>query len=691
MADERLMKIRNIGIAAHIDAGKTTITERVLYYTGKTYKMGEVHDATAAMDFDPEEQARGITIHSAATTCPWKGFTINLIDTPGHVDFTAEVERSLRILDGCVAVFCGIGGVEAQSETVWRQADRYGVPRLAFINKLDRVGSDYGRVVHQMESMLGAPAMPIQMPIGIEADFRGIVDLVEMKAHFYRNDMGTDIEIAEVPEEMREEAEVARQALIEVVAEFDEHLMDKYVHDHEVAAEDIKRAIRKGVLSSRLVPALCGSALKNKGVQLLLDAVLDYLPSPLDRGVVKAQVTDKRGETREVEIKPDESGPLAALVFKISADSHGDLYWLRLYSGTFKVPARVLNATRDLKENISRIWRMHADERIREDVALPGDIIAVVGLKESVTGDTICDTRRPLLLEKIQFPKTVISMAIEPRRTVDRQRLGEVLKILAREDPTFEYHVNPETGQLIIAGMGELHLEVLKNRMLRDFKVEANVSKPRVAYRETVRKSVEAEGRFVRQTGGRGQYGHVVLRVEPFKGDPGGPPVLFVDKSKGGVVPRQFMPAVEQGVMDSASAGIISGFPLIDIKVTLLDGSYHDVDSSEVAFQAAASIALRRAVEDAGIVLLEPIMRLEVVVPNEYFGDITADLMSRRAVIKDTELRDKIRVIKAAVPLARMFGYATAIRSLSQGRASYAMEPSRYAPVPEEIAKTVLA
>jgi elongation factor G len=691
MSTTELQKIRNIGITAHIDAGKTTVTERILYYAGKTYKMGEVHDGTAVMDFDPEEQQRGITIHAAATTLPWKGATINLIDTPGHVDFTIEVERSLRVLDGAVVVFCGVGGVEAQSETVWRQADRYGVPRLAFVNKLDRVGADWERVVQEIRRHLHAGAVPVQLPIGQGADFGGVIDLVRQRAVYYRNELGTQFDETPIPTDMRDAVAAAREELIGKAGEFDDRLLEQYVHGREVTVEELKLAIRKGCIKVALVPILCGSALKNKGIQLLMDAAIDYLPSPLDRGAVKGHEVTRRGENVEVQVEPDPEGPFAALVFKIAADAHGDLHWIRIYRGTLKTGTRVLNPARGVKENATRIWRMHAEERIREEEACAGDIVAIVGLKESVTGDTLCDTRHPVTMEKIGIPKTVISMAIEPRTSDDRQRLGEVLQVLAREDPTFEYRVDAETGQTIIAGMGELHLEVLKNRMLRDFKLDAKVGRPRVAYRETIRGKAEAEGRFIRQTGGHGQYGVVEIRVEPRPSrDLEEEAVTFVSRVKGGAVPEEFIGDVERGVRDAAAAGIATGYPLIDIKVTLLDGKSHDTDSSEVAFEAAGSLALQAAVEKVGVYLLEPIMRLQVVAPNEYFGDITADLMSRRAEISATELKITTRVITAIVPLASMFGYATAVRSLTQGRATYSMEPSHYAVVPDDVAKTVL-
>jgi elongation factor G len=691
MADSDLSNTRNIGVAAHIDAGKTTVTERILYYAGKTYKMGEVHEGTAVMDFDPEEQQRGITIHAAATTLPWRGKTINLIDTPGHVDFTIEVERSLRVLDGCIVVFCSVGGVEAQSETVWRQADRYGVPRLAFINKVDRVGADWERVLDEIQSHLHAGAVPIQLPIGSGNGFEGIVDLVRMRAFYFRNDLGTKIEETDVPEDLRPMAELAREDLIERAAEFCDHLLERYVGEHVVEVDELASAIRAGCVQSKLIPVLCGSALRNKGVQLLMDAVCDYLPSPLDKGAVIGHEPLKHGGLQEARIEPDPDGPFVGLVFKISADSHGDLHWVRVYRGRLKTGSRVLNMGRDKKENVQRIWRMHAGERIREDAVWAGDIVALVGLRHSFTGDTLSDTHHPVVLEKMGIPKTVIAMAIEPRTSEDRQHLGEVLAVLEREDPTFEHRVDAETGQTLIAGMGELHLEVLVHRMLRDFRLDVKVGKPRVSYRETIRGAAEAEGRFIRQTGGHGQFGVVHLRVEPRpSGDLEVEAVSFDVDIKGGAIPQEFIPSIERGVRDAAAAGIVTGYPLIDISITLTDGKYHDVDSSEIAFEAAARMALQQAVEKAGVRLLEPIMRLQVVAPNEYFGDVSADLMSRRAEIQGTELRGTTRVITALVPLAAMFGYATTVRSLTQGRATYSMEPSHYAIVPDGVAKAVL-
>jgi len=691
MTTEALSKTRNIGIAAHIDAGKTTVTERVLYYAGKTYKIGEVHDGTAVMDYDPEEQQRGITIHAAATTLPWHGHTINLIDTPGHVDFTVEVERSLRVLDGAVVVFCGVGGVEAQSETVWRQADRYGVPRIAFVNKLDRVGSDFEAVVRQMRDRLHPGAVPVQLPVGAAEAFEGIIDLVRMRAFYYRNDLGTRIEETDVPAPMRPAAEHAREELIAAAADFCDHLMERYLEEHTVDAEALTSAVRTGCLQGGLVPVLCGSALKNKGIQLLMGAVCDYLPSPLDRGAVLGHQADKRGNVQEVSIDPDPDGPFVGLVFKIAADAHGDLHWVRIYRGRISPGTRVLNSTRDRKENVQRIWRMHAEERIREDKAAAGDIVALVGLKDASTGDTLSDTRHPVVLERMGVPKTVISMAVEPGTSEDRQRLGEVLATLAREDPTFESYVDHETGQTLIAGMGELHLEVLVHRMLRDYDLRVAVGRPRVSYRETIREAVQAEGRFVRQTGGRGQFGVIKIRVDPRPGgDLEADPLDFVWEVKGGAVPQEFAGPVESGVRDAAASGIMTGYPLIDVTVRVLDGQYHEVDSSEVAFEVAGRLALERAVEKAGVRLLEPIMRLEVVAPNEYFGEVSADLVARRAEIRDTHLRGTSRVITAMVPLAEMFGYATTVRSLTQGRATYSMEPSHYAVVPDRVAEELM-
>ncbi|MBN2583407.1 MAG: elongation factor G [Planctomycetes bacterium] len=685
MDNSSLIKVRNIGIMAHIDAGKTTVSERILYYTGKTYKIGEVHEGTAVMDFDPEEQARGITIHSAATTCPWKGHTINLIDTPGHVDFTAEVERSLRVLDGAVAVFCGVAGVEPQSETVWRQADRYKIPRLVFVNKLDRVGADFHRVVNDVAQRLKANPVPVMLPLTTGNDIWGFVDLVEMKAYRYVEQTGAKFEETDFEGDKHMEAEMEREHLIEKVSEYDDELMHAYLDHTPISAEMIRRAIRTGTVGGKVQPVLCGSALKNRGIQPLLDAVLSYLPSPLDVGSYKAH--SPKDENEIIEIRPDGGEPFAGLAFKITSDQHGDLTWIRIYSGTLRAGTRVLNVNRDRKEIVSRLWKMHADERIRQDVAGAGDIVAAVGPKETVTGDTLCDAKRPVLLERMHFPQTVISMSIEPRSTAEKERLGDVLRILAREDPTFQYRVDSETGQTIVAGMGELHLEVLKHRMLRDFNVDARVGTPRVAYRETIKSTVEKGGRFIRQTGGHGQYAVVRLKVEPFKNPDDDDPITFVNAIKQGAIDGKYVGSVEEGVREAAQSGVVSGYPLIDIKVTLLDGQDHPEDSSDIAFEAAGAIALRAAVEQAGIVLLEPLMKVEIVTPNEFFGDITADLMSRRATITNSDVRNELRIIDAQVPLAEMFGYATVVRGATQGRASYSMEPDVYAPVPQKVAE----
>lgn len=677
--------IRNIGIMAHIDAGKTTVSERMLYYTGKTYKIGEVHEGTAVMDFDPEEQARGITISAAATSFIWKDHRINLIDTPGHVDFTAEVERSLRVLDGAVAVFCGVGGVEAQSETVWRQADRYKVPRLVFINKMDRPGADYQRVLNEVRQRLGGNALAIHRPVTENGEIVGFIDFVEMKYYHYIEDVGKRFEERPMSDELREEAEMEHEHIVESVSDFDDDLMHAYLDHTGITTEMIRRAIRKGTLAGKLNPVLGGSALKNRCIQPLLDSVIRYLPSPQD--VPPYQAIDVDDHTKVRELKAETDAPFAGLAFKITSDQHGDLTWIRVYSGTLKAGTRVLNTTQGKKEIVSRLWRMDAGERIREDSVTAGDIIAAVGLKDTSTGDTLTDMKHPLLLERMHFPRTVISMSVEPASSAEKDRMGEVLAILAREDPTFQYKTDPETGQTIISGMGELHLEILTKRMLRDFRLDARVGRPRVAYRETIRRQVEAEHRFVRQTGGRGQFAVVKLVVEPFQNEEEpDETVTFVNAIKQGVIPRQYIPSVERGVRDAASSGIVSGYPLIDIKVTLIDGKDHPVDSSELAFEAAGSMALRDAVEKVGVTMLEPLMKVEVLTPNEFFGDVTGDLMSRRATVTSTDMRGNLRVIHAQAPLAEMFGYATVIRGLSQGRASYTMEPDIYAPVPEQVA-----
>ncbi len=686
MAD--LSTIRNIGIAAHIDAGKTTVSERVLYYTGKTYKMGEVHDGTAVMDSDEEEQKRGITIYAAATTCPWKGYTINLIDTPGHVDFTVEVERSLRVLDGAVAVFDSKEGVEAQSETVWRQAEKYHVPRLCFLNKMDRPGADFRMCLRTIRERLDAHPVMLQVPIVRDQQFVGLVDLVALVAVFYHGeDLGATFTEEPIPADMADIAAEFRHELLETVADFDEQLMDDYVHGREPDVAVVRRAIRAGTIALRLHPVLLGSALKYQGVQRLLDAVCSYLPSPTE---VVAPVGKHPETGEEIACPVDPDGPLAGLVFKIVADKHGDLYYVRLYSGRLKSGSRIWLPNRRRKENVTRIWEMHAQTRIRREDAVAGDIVAIVGPKEALTGDTLCTEKRPILLETIEFPETVISMSIEPRMSADKGKLADALASLAREDPTFTRRMNDETGQLLISGMGELHLEVITHRLTRDLGLDVRVGTPRVAYKETVTRAAEAEGKFIRQTGGRGQYGHVVLRVEPHQHAPGEPPVLFETEVFGGSVPREYWSAVEGGVREQAASGVLANYPLINIKVTLLDGSYHEVDSSELAFSQAGAIALRNAVMQANPVLLEPVMKLEAVTPEEYIGVVNADLSSRRAAITRSTSRGRTMVIDADVPLSEMFGYATALRSLTQGRASYALEPRAYQQVPSELSRQLL-
>ncbi len=684
-----LNKLRNIGIMAHIDAGKTTVTERILYFAGRTYKIGEVHDGTAVMDYLSEEQKRGITITSAVTTFEWSQHTINLIDTPGHVDFTIEVERSLRVLDGAVAVFCGVGGVEAQSETVWRQADRYNVPRLCFINKLDRIGADFERVIADITARLHAHLAVLQLPIGWGDDFCGQVDLIRQRAIFYDPDrIATKLRIEAVPAELTEQTARARHDLIEAAAEHDESLMEKYVHEEHISEADIVSAVRKGTVSGKLYPVLCGSALKHMGTRPLLDAVVDYLPSPLDLPPVTGP-EDRKSE-KLIERRPADDEPFSALVFKITSDQHGDLNFIRIYSGKIKAGTRVLNSTQNKKENISRIWAMHAKERTARKEASTGDIVAAVGLKVSNTGDTLCDTRNPIILERLDFPEPVITMSIEPRSGADKERLMDALNMLRREDPSFEYRFEGETGQTTISGMGELHLEILRNRLVHDMGLQIRVGRPRVAYKETIRTSAEAEGRFIRQTGGRGQFGVVVLRLEPHRPSSSEEAITFVDATKGGTVPKEYIPAVEQGVRDAATSGPLAGYPLQNIKVTLLDGRYHPVDSSEISFHRAGSMAFDAAVEKASPVFLEPIMLLQVTAPESYLGVVTSDLNSRRAEIKSAEQRGKYRMVLAKVPLAEMFRYATQLRSLTQGRGTSTMEPHSYAPAPAQVAEQIL-
>lgn len=674
-------KLRNIGIAAHIDAGKTTLTERILFYTGKTYKIGEVHDGTATMDFMEEEQKRGITIAAAATTSFWNDNQVNIIDTPGHVDFTVEVERSLRVLDGAIAVFCGVGGVEAQSETVWRQADRYGVPRICFVNKMDRVGSDFFAVVREIEDKLGAKALPVQLPIGKEQGFVGVVDLIEMEARLYSDvegTLGATFETADVPQDLLAQAREKRDEMVEKIAEESEWLMEKYLNEEEITVSDIKKAIRECTIAIKIIPVLCGSAFKYKGVQPLLDAVSDFLPSPVDLPAVDGDGLNSEGR---ISRRPSNDDPFSALTFKIISDKHGDLYFTRIYSGKLVTGDRVFNPRLNKKELVSRIFKIHADNREQVEEAYAGDIVAVIGLKNTVTGDTLCDKENPIVLEKIEFPENVISMAIEPKSDAEKEKLANVLVKLSKEDPSFRSCTDNETGQLIISGMGELHLEVLKNRMLNEFKVDANIGAPKVSYRETIERKVKVEGKFIQQSGGHGQYGHVEIILEPNKGEKA---VEFEDKIVGGKIPKQFIKSVEKGIRSLATSGVSSGFPLINVKVTLVDGSFHQVDSSELAFEAAAAIALKKGVEMAKAVVLEPIMDVDVYVPDQYLGDVLSDLNGRRSKIMDISNRNNLQTIKVEVPLAEMFGYATAIRSLSQGRGNYTMQPLAYMPAPSD-------
>ena len=682
-----LERTRNIGIMAHIDAGKTTTTERILYYTGITYKIGEVHEGTATMDWMVQEQERGITITSAATTCAWRDHRINIIDTPGHVDFTIEVERSLRVLDSAVAVFCSVGGVEPQSETVWRQADKYRVPRIAFINKMDRVGADFFRGVRMIRERLRANAVPIQLPIGKEETFRGVIDLVAMKAVLWDEDtLGARYRTEEIPQEYLAAAEQYREELLEAVADSDERLLEKYLEGQWISEGEIRQAIRKATLDIKIVPVLCGAAFKNKGVQPLLDAVVDYLPAPTDIHPVQGINPNTHAiATRAA----DDKAPFSALAFKIMTDPFvGTLTFMRVYSGTMESGSYVYNSTKGKKERIGRLLKMHANKREDIKEVYAGDIVAAVGLRDSTTGDTLCDESHPIVLEAIEFPAPVISIAIEPKTKADQDKLGISLQKLATEDPSFHVATDRETGQTIISGMGELHLEIIVDRLLREFKVDANVGKPQVAYKETIRRAIEREGKFVRQTGGRGQYGHVELRVEPL---PPGKGFEFVDATKGGVIPREYIPAVERGVRNAMEAGTVAGYPMVDIKATLLDGSYHEVDSSEIAFKIAASMAFKEATSKASPVILEPIMAVEVVVPEDFMGDVIGDLNSRRGKIQGMQARAGAQVIAAQVPLSEMFGYATDLRSMTQGRATFTMQFSHYEPVPQPISEEITA
>jgi elongation factor G len=676
-----LARTRNIGIIAHIDAGKTTVTERILFYTKKIYKLGEVHEGAATMDWMPQEQERGITITAAATTCFWNEHRVNIIDTPGHVDFTMEVERSLRVLDGAVVVFDGVAGVEPQSETVWRQADRYRVPRICFINKLDRTGADYWRCVEMIEDRLGANAVPVQIPIGAEDRFKGVIDLVRMKAILYRDDLGSQIDVAAIPEALEAEARKHREKLVEAVAEMDDALMHKYLEGVELTEEELVRGLRLGTLQYRIVPVLTGSALKNKGIQPMLDAVVDYLPSPLD---VPPVIGEHPTSHAEVLRTVDDSEPFSALAFKIAADPYvGKLAFFRVYSGTLKAGSYILNSTKGRKERIGRILQMHANHREEIDEVYAGDIAAAVGLKETFTGDTLADPSHPVILESMTFPEPVIEVKIEPKTKVDQDKMGLALQRLAEEDPTFRVKTDEESGETLIAGMGELHLDVLVDRMIREFKVAANIGKPQVSYRETIRRLAEGNGRFVRQTGGKGQYGHVVLNLEPLEKGTG---IEFVDKTVGGVIPREYMRAIEHGVRAALETGVYAGYPMVDVRATVFDGSYHEVDSSEMAFKIAASMAVKAAVEKADPAILEPLMRVEVVMPDQFMGDVIGDLNRRRGHVEGMDARGTTQVVRSFVPLSEMFGYATDLRSMTEGRASYSMELSHYAEVPGNLA-----
>jgi elongation factor G len=681
-----LEKTRNIGIIAHIDAGKTTVSERILFYTKKIYKIGEVHEGAATMDWMEQEQERGITITAAATTCFWRDHRINLIDTPGHVDFTVEVERSLRVLDGAVVVFDGVAGVEPQSETVWRQADRYRVPRFCFVNKLDRTGADFWRVVDMIRERLGATAVPVQLPIGNEGGFRGVIDLLEMQAITYGSDLGDQVVVGEVPAELAEQAATWRDKLVEALADLDDEIAHRFLEGETVDAASLRRALRAGTLSAKIIPVLCGSALKNKGVQPMLDAVIEYLPSPLDVPAVVG--TDPRNG-QQVTRHADPAEPFAALAFKIAADPFvGKLAFFRVYSGSLKTGSYVYNATKGQKERIGRLIELHANHREEIEAVSAGDIAAAVGLKTTFTGDTLCDEAKPIILEAITFPEPVIELAVEPKTKADQDKMALALQRLGEEDPTFRVSSDEESGQTRIAGMGELHLEVIVDRMLREFKVQANVGRPQVSYRETIRKPAKGEGRFVRQTGGKGQYGHAVITLEPLERGAG---VQFESKIVGGSVPKEFWKPTEQGIRDALAGGMLAGFPMIDLKTTLIDGSFHEVDSSEMAFKIAGSMAVKDGVSRADAAILEPIMKVEVVAPEDFMGDVIGNLNSKRGHMDGIDERGSSRVIRAHVPLAEMFGYATELRSMTQGRATYSMEFSRYSEVPTNLANELIA
>ena len=670
---------RNIGIMAHIDAGKTTTTERILFYTGKSHKLGETHDGSATMDWMAQEQERGITITSAATTCTWKGHRINIIDTPGHVDFTVEVERSLRVLDGSVTVLCAKGGVEPQSETVWHQADKYGVPRMVYVNKMDIMGADFYNVIRMMEDRLKCNPVPIQLPIGSEDTFKGIIDLVEMKADVYYDDLGKDMRVEEIPEDMMDLAEEYRTKMLEAIADYDEEIMMLYLEGEEIPTDMIKKALRAATLAVKIIPVVCGTSYRNKGVQKLLDAVIDLMPAPTDIEAIKGVTPDGDEETRP----SDDNAPFSALAFKIMTDPYvGRLSFIRVYSGVLNAGTTVLNATKKQRERIGRILQMHANHREDIDCVYSGDIAAVVGLKNSTTGDTLCDMEHPIILESMEFPEPVIRVAIEPKTKAGQEKMGMALVKLAEEDPTFKTYTDEETGQTIIAGMGELHLEIIVDRLLREFKVEANVGAPQVAYKETVRKQVNVDHKYSRQSGGKGQYGHVKITLEPNESGKG---YEFVNSVVGGAIPKEYIPAVDAGIQGAMNTGVLAGYPVVDVKVTLYDGSYHEVDSSEMAFKIAGSMAFKEAMRKADPVLMEPIMKVSVIVPEDYMGDVIGDLNSRRGQIQGMEARGAAQQIDAFVPLSEMFGYATDLRSRSQGRGQYTMEPSHYTEVPKSI------
>ena len=680
-----LDKTRNIGIMAHIDAGKTTTTERILYYTGVNYKLGETHEGTATMDWMEQEQERGITITSAATTCFWKNHRINIIDTPGHVDFTVEVERSLRVLDGSVTVMCAKGGVEPQSETVWRQADHYHVPRMIYVNKMDIMGADFYNVLRMIDERLKCNAVPIQLPIGKEAEFRGIIDLVEMNADVYYDEMGKDMRVEEIPEDMRELAEEYREKLLDAVSMFDDEIMEMYLEGKEIPTAKIRAAIRKATVAVEMIPVVCGTSYRNKGVQKLLDAIVDYMPAPTDIPAIEG-INPKTDE--EDKREPSDDEPFSALAFKIMTDPYvGRLSFFRVYSGTLNTGSSVLNSTKNVRERMGRILQMHANHREDIETVYSGDIAAAVGLKNTTTGDTLCDEKHPIILESMEFPEPVIRVAIEPKTKAGQEKMGIALMKLAEEDPTFKTYTDEETGQTIIAGMGELHLEIIVDRLLREFKVEANVGAPQVAYKETITKAVDQDTKYARQSGGKGQYGHVKIHVEPNESGKG---YEFVNATVGGSVPKEYIPAVDAGIQGAMLAGVLAGYPVVDVKVTLYDGSYHEVDSSEMAFKIAGSMAFKEACQKAGPTLLEPIMKVSVIVPDEYMGDVIGDLNSRRGQIQGFEARSGAQQIDAFVPLAEMFGYATDLRSRTQGRGQYTMEPSHYIEIPKSIQEKII-